>query len=109
MPCCAREWSASLSADVHVSRVSAHSIDMVCKYGCQVVSQSGQVVFEDVWLFGYRDAEASQDLTRVWVSPAANTSTSPQVMTLQVQRPMSQVVGRSLQCVSVRVTRRVSI
>ena len=47
----------------------------------QVVSRSGEVTYEDVWLFGHREQEASCSFTRIDISPVLSTTAPPQVTT----------------------------
>jgi len=44
-----------------------------------VVTRSGDVAFEDVWLFGHRNPGAYQEFMRIIISPVTSTTTSPQV------------------------------
>ncbi len=64
-------------------QMSVHArIASLC--GCQVVSRSGEVAFEDVWLFGHRDPAAFNYFSRIAISPVASTTAPPQVLTLNL-------------------------
>ena len=53
-----------------------------------MVTRSGEVAFEDVWLFGYRDPGASRYFTRIAMRPLTNTTAPAQVATPHPARVM---------------------
>ena len=47
--------------------------------GWQVVTKTGEVAFDDIWVFGHADADAACDFHKIEISPVLSTTSPPQV------------------------------